>query len=186
MVLTGEKRALLGDREAAKRLTDAGVLLACAHCGKQAYISVDYECEPDSMGRKWAYTVVCGTCCATSGLCFFARNGSPRLERPRADSERGGIAETGGAERWEGRLNLARIVEERPKSDGLDGRRMRWIRRKQKRVQLNISARIATITMSSERTSGSKRSAKILFSAAAAEQETGQALRPPSPRRTSR
>ena len=32
------KRALLGDHEAAKRLTDAGVLLACAHCGKQAYI----------------------------------------------------------------------------------------------------------------------------------------------------
>ena len=51
---------------------------------------------------------------------------------------------------------------------------------KQKRVQLNISARIATIIMSSERTSGSKRSAKILFSAAAAEQETEQALRPPS------
>ena len=64
------RAALLGDHEAAKRLTDAGVLLACAHCGKQAYISVDYECEPDSMGRKWAYTVVCGTCCATSGLCF--------------------------------------------------------------------------------------------------------------------
>lgn len=64
------RAALLGDHEAARRLTDAGVLLACAHCGKQAYISVDYECESDSMGRKWAYTVVCGTCCATSGLCF--------------------------------------------------------------------------------------------------------------------
>ena len=50
---------------------------------------------------------------------------------------------------------------------------------KPKRVQLNISARIATITMSSERTSGSKRSTKILFSVAAAEQETEQALRPP-------
>ena len=66
------KRALLGDHEAAKRLTDAGVLLPCAHCGKQAYISVDPECEPDSMGRKWAYTVVCGTCCSTSGLCYSA------------------------------------------------------------------------------------------------------------------
>lgn len=29
-------RALLGDREAAKRLTDAGVLLPCAHCGGEA------------------------------------------------------------------------------------------------------------------------------------------------------
>ena len=27
---------------------------------------------------------------------FFARNGQPRLEHPRADSERGGIAEIGG------------------------------------------------------------------------------------------
>lgn len=70
------KLALLGDHEAAKRLTEAGVLVPCAHCGKQAYISVDYECEPDSMGRKWAYTVVCGTCCATSGLCF-----SPEMAR---------------------------------------------------------------------------------------------------------
>lgn len=64
------KLALLGDKEAAKRLTDAGVLVPCPHCGKQAYMSVDPEYEPDSMGRKWAYTVVCGTCCATSGLCF--------------------------------------------------------------------------------------------------------------------
>lgn len=66
------KLAMLGSKEAAKRLTDAGVLLGCPHCGKAAYISVDPECEPDSMGRKWAYTVVCGTCCATSGLCFSA------------------------------------------------------------------------------------------------------------------
>jgi hypothetical protein len=29
-------RALLGDREAAKRLTDAEVLLPCAHCGGEA------------------------------------------------------------------------------------------------------------------------------------------------------
>ena len=63
--------ALLGDHEAAKRLTEQGELLPCAHCGKRAYISVDPECEPDSVGRKWAYTVVCGTCCATSGLCFL-------------------------------------------------------------------------------------------------------------------
>ena len=66
------ERALLGDKEAARRLTEKGVLLGCPHCGKAAYISVDPECEPDSMGRKWAYTVVCGTCCATSGLCFSA------------------------------------------------------------------------------------------------------------------
>lgn len=64
--------ALLGDKAAQERLTDSGVLVPCAHCGKQGYISVDPECEPDSMGRKWAYTVVCGTCCSTSGLCYSA------------------------------------------------------------------------------------------------------------------
>lgn len=36
MVLTDERRALLGDQEAARRLTDAGVLLPCAHCGGEA------------------------------------------------------------------------------------------------------------------------------------------------------
>lgn len=66
------RAALLGDKEAAKRLTKAGVLVPCGHCGNPAYISVFSECEPDSMGRKWAYTVVCDTCCATSGLCFSA------------------------------------------------------------------------------------------------------------------
>ena len=34
MVLTDEKRALLGDHEAAKRLTDAGVLVPCSWCGE--------------------------------------------------------------------------------------------------------------------------------------------------------
>lgn len=70
--MTDVERALLGDHEAAKRLTNAGVLVPCGHCGKQAYISVDPECEPDGAGRKWAYTAVCGTCCATSGLCYSA------------------------------------------------------------------------------------------------------------------
>lgn len=35
MVLTDERRALLGDQEAARRLTDAGVLLPC-QCGGKA------------------------------------------------------------------------------------------------------------------------------------------------------
>lgn len=30
------KRALLGDHEASKRLSEAGVLLPCAHCGGEA------------------------------------------------------------------------------------------------------------------------------------------------------
>lgn len=36
------RRALLGDHEAAKRLTDAGVLLACPICGKASVLhSID-------------------------------------------------------------------------------------------------------------------------------------------------
>ena len=31
--MTAERRALLGDHEAAKRLTDAGVLVSCPFCG---------------------------------------------------------------------------------------------------------------------------------------------------------
>ena len=41
MVLTDEKRALLGDHEAAKRLTDVGVLLPCPFCGGEAEL-IDY------------------------------------------------------------------------------------------------------------------------------------------------
>lgn len=39
------KRALLGDHEAAKRLTEQGVLLPCGHCGKQAYICCYHSCK---------------------------------------------------------------------------------------------------------------------------------------------
>ena len=34
--MTDERKALLGDHEAAKRLTDSGVLLPCPHCGAEA------------------------------------------------------------------------------------------------------------------------------------------------------
>ena len=54
------KRALLGDHEAAKRLTDAGVLLPCAHCRGRAIL---IEGTFQAPGK---YGVVCGECfCAT-------------------------------------------------------------------------------------------------------------------------
>ena len=37
-MLTDIQRAMLGDHEAAKRLTEQGVLLACPMCGKAAVI----------------------------------------------------------------------------------------------------------------------------------------------------
>lgn len=43
MVLTDEKRALLGNHEAAKRLTDARVLVPCPGCG-ESNAKICYVC----------------------------------------------------------------------------------------------------------------------------------------------
>ena len=51
MVLTDERRALLGDHEAAKRLTDAGVLLPCKVGQK---VKVDVR----TWGNVWNYKTV--------------------------------------------------------------------------------------------------------------------------------
>ena len=49
------KLAMLGNREAAKRLTDAGVLLNCPFCGGEAMVEYD-TIEP------FEYSVFCGKC----------------------------------------------------------------------------------------------------------------------------
>ena len=49
------KLALLGDKEAAKRLTEAGVLLECPFCGGEAMVEYD-TIEP------FEYAVFCGDC----------------------------------------------------------------------------------------------------------------------------
>ena len=55
------KLALLGNKEAAKRLTDAGVLLPCPHCKGRAVL---VEGTLQASGK---YSVVCGECfCATT------------------------------------------------------------------------------------------------------------------------
>ena len=51
-----QTKALLGDQEAAKRLTDAGVLLPCWRCGGQAHIE-DWAC-----GYENGTTIECMTC----------------------------------------------------------------------------------------------------------------------------
>ena len=48
--MTDEQKALLGDHEAAKRLTEQGVLLGCPWCGRTPKITtfdrwIVYECE---------------------------------------------------------------------------------------------------------------------------------------------
>ena len=49
------KLAMLGSKEAAKRLTDAGVLAPCPFCGGEAMVEYD-TIEP------FEYVVFCGDC----------------------------------------------------------------------------------------------------------------------------
>ena len=45
-------------------------LKPCPFCGGRADVSIDSEPVVDMDGRRWAYTVVCNKCCATSGLIY--------------------------------------------------------------------------------------------------------------------
>ena len=53
--------ALLGDHEAAKRVTDAGVLLQCPKCGKSARFEVTTHSERGTT-RGWAFHIGCSDC----------------------------------------------------------------------------------------------------------------------------
>ena len=55
------KRALLGDHEAAKRLTDAGVLVPCPKCGKSAQFEVTMRSERGAT-RGWGFHIGCSAC----------------------------------------------------------------------------------------------------------------------------
>ncbi len=46
-------------------------LKPCPFCGGRADVSIDSEPVVDTEGRRWAYTVVCNRCCATSGLTYL-------------------------------------------------------------------------------------------------------------------
>lgn len=63
IVMTDIQRAMLGDHEAAKRLTDAGVLVPCAHCKGRAVL---VEGTLQAPGR---YSVVCGECFNATTWC---------------------------------------------------------------------------------------------------------------------
>lgn len=57
------KRALLGDHEAAKRLTDAGVLVPCAHCGYDDDYRIVMSFKKDKKKRFGEYYDVCTIYC---------------------------------------------------------------------------------------------------------------------------
>ena len=54
-------RAMLGDREAAKRLTDAGVLVPCPFCGGSPDV-VAYDPRLLRPSRNHVYSVSCNEC----------------------------------------------------------------------------------------------------------------------------
>ena len=63
------RRALLGDKEAAKRLTDAGVLLPCPMCGGEVRlrrVSSSYTTSPTTIMDKW--TVECPNGCVRNNV----------------------------------------------------------------------------------------------------------------------
>lgn len=55
------KLAMLGNREAAKRLTDAGKLLPCPMCGKYARFDTVMTSEC-GMKRGWKFQIGCSSC----------------------------------------------------------------------------------------------------------------------------
>lgn len=72
------RRALLGDHVAAKRLTDAGVLVPCHRCGGRAEFEEQVEAPP-RQGAKAAVRVICTR-------CRFALTLSARWEMESADA----------------------------------------------------------------------------------------------------
>ena len=63
------ERALLGDKAAARRLTDAGVLLPCPMCGGEVRlrrVSSSYTTSPTTIMDKW--TVECPNGCVRNNV----------------------------------------------------------------------------------------------------------------------
>ena len=60
-MLTDIQRAMLGDHEAAVRLTGEGVLIPCPKCGKSARFEVTMHSERGST-RGWMFHVGCSSC----------------------------------------------------------------------------------------------------------------------------
>lgn len=57
------KLAMLGSKEAAKRLTDAGVLAPCAHCGNDDDYRIVMSFKKDKKKRFGEYYDVCTIYC---------------------------------------------------------------------------------------------------------------------------
>ena len=51
-------------------MNDTGKLLPCPFCGGTSSKVFDPDGTEQTDGKKWAYTVVCDSCCASTGLCW--------------------------------------------------------------------------------------------------------------------
>lgn len=47
-----------------------GIPIPCPFCGGSASVTEDLGAVKDTQGRRWAFTVVCDSCAASSGLCW--------------------------------------------------------------------------------------------------------------------
>ena len=87
------KRALLGDHEAAKRLTDEGVLLPCPFCGGEVRlrrVSNSYRTSPPTIMDEW--TVECPNGCVRNNVykskIFQDENGAVVIKNNGAEEAR--------------------------------------------------------------------------------------------------
>ena len=76
--MTDKTRAMLGDKEAAKRLTEAGVLLPCAHCGNDNRNRIVMSFKKDKKKRFGEYydvcTIYCECCTETVRQAGFGKD----------------------------------------------------------------------------------------------------------------
>lgn len=56
-------------------------LKCCPFCGGLATVKIDPHGTEDSVGRKWAYTVSCNSCCASTGVCWNSKMASELWNR---------------------------------------------------------------------------------------------------------
>lgn len=63
------------------------MLKPCPFCGFYGTVKFDTDGTKDSMGRKWAYTVSCNSCCASTGVCWSREMAIEAWNRRANDAE---------------------------------------------------------------------------------------------------
>lgn len=62
-------------------------LKPCPFCGGLATVKIDPYGTEDSVGRKWAYTVSCNSCCASTGVCYNSEMAAELWNRRKNDEQ---------------------------------------------------------------------------------------------------